>query len=387
MTPFSLVAALVFFVSLLALAQTYVLYPLELWLLTSGDTEDAPAVADPPSVTLVVAAYNEEEIIEAKIQNSLDIDYPEEKLDVVVFSDASSDRTDDIVRGYADQGVELRRIEGRVGKTVCQNQVTADLSSDIVVFSDANSMYEADSIRRLVERFEDGVGCVVGDLRYRDDDSGESIYWRYERQLRRLESRFHSLVSGNGAIYAVRRESYVPLPHDEISDFAELLAIARNGERIEYAPEAVAVERTESSVEGELDRRIRIVNRSVNTLLRYRDLLNPIRHPKFSFQLWSHKLLRWLAPLALLGALGANVALALSADSWAFDGLLAGQLLCYGLAGVGALASRLGVETPLFVRIPHYFVVSNYGVLAGLLQYLRRGPIVTWETTGRDEKG
>lgn len=374
----------VFSLSLILLFQAFIFYPLELLLSTFMTGDESKSTNYRPSITLIIAAYNEEDIIEEKIKNSLELSYPD--IDIVVFSDASDDRTDEIVRSFDTQQVELQRIEGRVGKTACQNQVVENVSTDVVVFSDANSMYEPDAIERLVEEFDDGVGCVVGELRYEGGDvEGESLYWHYERLLKRLESRVHTLVTGNGAIYAVRTQSYVPLPRDAISDFAEPLAIIRNGESVKYAPNAVAKEHTEQSVTSELSRRARIVTRSWHTFLANRDLVNPLQHPKFSFQLLSHKVLRWLAPIFLIIVLVTNAIIAIWTDSALYYWLLACQGIFYMFATIGEILSRFEAEVPFIFHVPQYFVVSNYGMLNGLITYLRKGTIVTWETTERTE--
>jgi cellulose synthase/poly-beta-1,6-N-acetylglucosamine synthase-like glycosyltransferase len=386
MSLFTALLVVLLLVSLGALLQTFVLYPAELFLINAISSNQPMKNQSIPSVTLIIAAYNEEEIISKKVENSLQLDYPDSKLDIVVFSDESNDRTDDIVRSYADDGVELMRIEGRVGKTVCQNEVVDAVETDFVVFSDANSMYDCDAIKQLLERFEEGVGCVVGELRYEGGAvEGESVYWRYERLIKRLESRFHSLVGGNGAIYAVRRESYVPLPADAISDFAEPLAVVRGGEAVKYEPDAVAREYTEGAISGELSRRVRIISRSWNSLLDNRDLLNPIRQPKFAFQLLSHKVLRWLSPLFLTVALVSSGLLVGFADSVVYPVLFGSQLLFYTLAAAGWLFEELDIDAPLVIHVPHYFVVSNLGMVYGLAEFLRNGPVVTWETTDRVE--
>ncbi|WP_122088166.1 glycosyltransferase family 2 protein [Halalkalicoccus subterraneus] len=379
--------AALFWGALFALAQTYVLYGALLGALAgrSEPESDRNQNHEYPTVTLVIAAYNEEGVIAEKIENSLELEYPDDKLEVVVFSDASSDRTDEIVASYADRGVELRRIEGRVGKTACQNAVVEDCDSEVVVFSDANGMYEPDAIERLVERFEPGVGCVVGELRYREAGvEGESVYWRYERRLRTLESRIGTLVSGNGSIYAVRRSSYVPLDSDEISDFAELLAVIETGERVTYAPEAIAWEDTGDSVDSEFDRRVRITTRAWHTLVRYPSLLDPVARPRVAFQLTSHKLLRWLSPVFLGIAFLANVGLVALGAGWLYALSLVGQTACYALAGVGGLAERTGRPTGRLVSIPYYFLSSNYAMALGLKNFLAGRNVVTWETVERE---
>ncbi|WP_331234424.1 glycosyltransferase family 2 protein [Natronorarus salvus] len=378
-------AAVALCLSVLALCQTYLLYPLT--LLVGGRDDDPSSPGWRPSVTLVIAAYNEAEVIATKIENSLALEYPD--LEIVVFSDGSSDRTDDVVRSYAEEGVRLERIEGRVGKTACQNRVVEGLDSDVVVFSDANGLYEPDAIDALVERFVPGVGCVVGELRYRNgaDVEGESVYWRYERLVKRLESRFDSLIGANGSIYAVRRGSYVPLPPGAISDFAEPLAIVSRGERAVYAPDAVAWEHTAGTVGDELDRRIRIVTRSWYTLASFSELLDPRRYPRVSYQLVSHKLLRWLSPVSLAVALLSTLVLGLRSGSRLVRLALVGQVGCYALAAAGWLADRRGIDAPAPLHVPYYFLVANYGMLVGLWNFLTDRRIVAWETADRTAQG
>lgn len=375
----------IFWLSGFALVHTYLLYPAILTVV--GRFADDPSPGLPPelpTVTLVIAAYNEEDVIGRKIENSLALDYPSEKLEIVVFSDASSDRTDEIVGSYADDGVRLVRVEGRVGKTECQNVVAESADGTILVFSDANSMYDPDAIRELVRGFAPDVGCVVGELRYNDGGvEGESVYWRYERYLKRVESKLGSIVTGNGSIYAVRRSAYVPLPRDAVSDMAEPLSLVENGYRIGYAHGAIARERTGDSIGSELDRRIRIVTRSLHTISNHLGLLSPIRHPGFATKLVSHKLLRWHSPVFLAALFVSTIVLAAVEGNAVYVLALVVQVAFYGLAAVGALGERSGVRTPIPFHVPYYFLVSNYGMLRGLVNFLFRQNIVKWETADR----
>lgn len=390
-TLLTLIGLLVFWGAALGLVQTYFLYPIILFLAAQfqGSSQFASSIDEYPSVAVVIAAYNEDEIISDKIENSLELTYPSEKLEIIVFSDASSDRTDEIVRSYADEGVRLMRIEGRVGKTECQNRVAEAVESDILVFSDANSMYEPDAITNLVRRFSPGVGCVVGELRYSVDNEGESgvegesVYWQYEQYIKRLESAVNSLVGANGSIYAIRASSYVPLPREETSDFGEPLSIVKTGEAVKYATDAIAREQTGESTQSELNRRKRIITRTWNTLTNYTRLLNPFKYPRFSFQLISHKLLRWLSPVFLLLTLVSNVLLVALSSSPVYAVTLALQFLFYGLAVVGAITDRFSIDSLPYVHVPYYFLVANYGMSVGLYQFLGGMNVVTWETESR----
>ncbi|MFC7041695.1 glycosyltransferase family 2 protein [Halonotius sp. GCM10025705] len=370
-----------------ALLHAFLIYPLTLFSIkkvTSG-TQCTPTT-DLPSVGLVIAAYNEEDIISQKIENSLKLEYPADQLNIIVFSDASNDATDEIVRSYEDQNVTLERIEGRVGKTECQNRVAELIDEEILVFSDANSMYESDAVTELIRSFTPRVGCVVGELRYRDGSNveGESVYWQYESWIKRMESGVNSLITGNGSIYAVRAESYYPQPADAISDFTEPLSILRNGETVKYAPTAVAWEDTEANVQDELSRRIRIITRSWNSIVRYSDLLNPFLHPGIAYQLWSHKILRWLSPVFLVIIAVSNIALVALTDSILYTILLIGQAAFYSLAIAGYLSEKDYLKHRTITHVPFYFLQANYAMLYGLVNFLQGSNIVVWDTSDRE---
>ncbi|WP_276253295.1 glycosyltransferase family 2 protein [Halomontanus rarus] len=377
---------LLFILSVLVgiILYTYVFYPVLLSLIT-GDSQSA-LLKEEPTVTLVIAAYNEEDIIEEKIENSLRIEYPDEKMNILVFSDASSDRTDDLVRSYTSEGVEFIRIEGRVGKTECQNRVVKQLETDLVVFSDANSLYHPTAIRKLVRRFSGEVACVVGELRYYQSDDiveGESIYWQYERLIRNLESRVGSVVKGNGAIYAVKRSKYVPLPPDLISDFAEPLAIRSDGCKIKYEPDAVAYERTSTSMADELARKVRIITRSWFALRHYRRLMNPFRYGFYSLQVASRTILWWCSPLLLIAILIIALLLLLVNPSPFPLFVLCGYGILCTLGSIGFVLDASGQRIPTVVHVPYYYLTINYGLLIGLMRFIQGDKIVTWETHDR----
>lgn len=380
----------VFWVCILVLVHVFVVYPLSLFFaalwtddcLTANDEET-------PTVALAIAAYNEREVIEQKLENSFALEYPDEKIRIIVVDDGSTDGTDEIVRSYAGRGVELLRVEGRVGKTACQNELVATIDEEIVVFSDADSMYEPDAISRLIERFEPGVGCVVGNLKYHEEGriAGEYVYWRFEQFLKRLETQVSTTVTGTGAIYAVRRPSYVSLPADEISDFALPLAILERDERVAYAPGAVAWERMSGDVYLELQRRLRIATRIWRTGIRRRALFNPTRRPLVAYQLLSHRGLLALAPLATLGLFAATLTLAATDGGVFVHGLLAFKGSFGLLAGVGAVAHTAGRQLPSVFGIPYYLTLSGIGLLRGISNIRHENAYTTWETLERSDEG
>jgi len=381
--------AVAFWVSAFLVSYTYLLYPTLLWLLTLG--RRAAAVADPdqwPSLSLVICAYNEADVIAAKVENALGLDYPVGKLQVVVVCDCCDDGTDQIVAGYADCGVELVQLEQRSGKTAGQNVGVRHATGEYLVFTDANSMYEPGALKALVRPFGDAaVGCVCGQLRYVNPGGGagkgEGFYWRYEQFLKRRESLLGSLVGANGSIYAVRRELFEELGPAIISDFIMPIRVVRQGRRVQYEPQAIAVESSGKRFGEELRRRTRIIARSLFGLWTERGVLNPLRRPLFALQVVSHKVIRWLVPVCLLVALISSAAGALTGDR-IFAALVAIQALFYGLALLGSLApGRLG-RIGLFY-IPAYFTAINLGVLLGLLSFLTGRRYAVWQPIERHE--
>ena len=325
-----------------------------------------------PAASLIIAAHNEEAVLRAKLENALAMDYPAERLDIIVVSDASTDGTDRIAAEFAERGVRLHRQAVRGGKTEAQNAGVRLARGQFLAFSDANSMYAPNALKRLLAPFADErVGCVCGELQYANPDDqgagkGEGLYWRYEQFLKHRESLLSSALGANGAIYALRRELFVELRGDIISDFVAPLYAWQRGFRIAYEPTAVATEYSSVRFGDELRRRRRIVSRSLYGLWTAASVLNPFAHFFFAFQMFSHKMLRWLVPVWLLTVLAVNIALAAS-EYYGF--LLALQVAFYVLAALGLLLpERLGRYWLFYV--PAYFTATNWGTLLGLLSFL-----------------
>ena len=376
-----------FWASVFLVAHTYLIYPILLYLLTVG--RRTPRYAPPeelPGVAIIIAAYNEEAVLRAKLENTLAIDYPAEKLDVVVVSDASTDGTDRIVSDFAGRRVRLHRMPERSGKTAAQNAGVELARGAFLVFSDANSMYAPDALRQLLAPFADaGVGCVCGELQYVNPGEGgagkgEGVYWRYEQFLKLRESMLSSALGANGAIYALRRDCFEVLGSEIISDFIMPIRVWRQGYRVVYAPLAVATEYSTGTFGDECRRRRRIVSRSLYGLWTERGVLNPAAHLLFAFQIVSHKLLRWLVPVFLLAALGLNLLLAGEEEIYRVPMALQGAF--YGLALLGmALPERLGGYWLFY--IPAYFCATNWGALLGLLHFLSGRRHRVWQPVGR----
>ena len=352
--------------SCLVVGYVFVGYPLMLALIVRVRGERPIARRDiTPHVSLIISAYNEAAVIRAKIENALSLDYPDDALDIVVISDASSDGTDDIVRAFAPR-VRLARQDARRGKTSGLNRVLPTLRGEIVVFSDANAMYQPDALRKLTRNFADpAVGYVTGEARYLADggavaDVGERAYWDYEIQIKRLETQVGSMVGGDGAIYAIRRQLWQMLPEDAINDFLNPLQIVAAGWRGVYEPEAICYEETAGAVKAEYRRRVRIVSRSWRAVFLVPGVLNPFRVGLFAWSLVSHKLLRWFTGGALAVAGAATVGLV----SHLTDGVL--------LQIAGLAAAALGVTCIFSSSIRRatamvgYFAALNVASLQGV---------------------
>jgi peptidoglycan/xylan/chitin deacetylase (PgdA/CDA1 family) len=365
--------------SLAILGYIYIGYPLLLALAVRVRGARPVRRGDAlPRVSLVISAYNEEEVIGRKLDNTLQLDYPRELLDVVVVSDASTDRTDEIASEYAARhGVVLARQSERAGKTAGLNRTVPTLRGDIVVFSDANAMYEAGALKMLVRNFGDpAVGCVTGQARYVEGsrtaaDAGERTYWGYEIYLKTLETAIGSTVGGDGAIYAIRAHLWKPLPSSGINDFLNPLQIVDAGWRAVYEPEAICYEETAGTPAREYRRRVRIVSRSWQAVFQAPGVLNPFHTGWFAVSLVSHKMLRWLTggfvATAAAGLLGMLVN---AAGTW--------HLAAAGMAASGAVVFR---PTRRVAALAGYFSVIQLASLVGVAKGTFGRVDGTWSTS------
>lgn len=335
-----------------------------------------------PRVTFLITAYNEEKNIRKKLTEVLALDYPREQLEVMVASDGSTDRTDDIVREFSGQGVVLKRVEGRVGKTATQNEAVKAATGDVIIFSDATTVYEKDAIRMLVRNYNDPeVGAVSGRYEYVNPTgapvgTGSILFWKYENFIKSMQTRIRTISGCCGCIYSVRKAAYVPLPGDIISDLVEPLMVIRRGYRVVFEQEAIAYEETTEKSHEEFRMRIRVITRAMRGILFARGLLNPFRFPFVSFQLISHKVLRWLIPFFLIGLLAANAFLL---DRQFYVIIFALQVAFYLLALAGLAADRMGKKFKP-AAVPLYFCIVNTASLIAFFKTLAGQKMVTWET-------
>ncbi|MBK7392710.1 MAG: glycosyltransferase family 2 protein [Chloracidobacterium sp.] len=364
------------------LGYVYVGYPLLVHLVSRMFPKPVANGEIEPKVTVLITAFNEENDIRAKLENTLSVEYPAHKLEIIVASDGSTDGTDEIVKTFADRGVTLFRQEGRVGKTTTQNNAVEQATGDIILFSDATTLYTTDVFRRILPHFADEtVGCVAGRLIYVDDastivGSGAKSYWNYETFIKTAESTACSLIGASGCLYAVRRSAYEPMYAEACSDFLICTNLYRNGLRSIFAPDAVCYEHTNSRSDDELSMRVRVISQTFTDLWRNRDMLNPLKSGFFAVQLISHKVLRYTVPFLLLALLVTNAILA--SQSVFYAGTFALQSLFYVLALVGWIMERAGHRLSI-LAMPLYFVLANLASAVAFYKFLRGERYARWE--------
>jgi cellulose synthase/poly-beta-1,6-N-acetylglucosamine synthase-like glycosyltransferase len=366
---------IVFWVALGLIAYAHLGYPLLLWGLVRLFGEDESGSAWPgelPRVTLIVPAYDEQSVIERRVANALELDYPRRRLEVIVASDGSRDRTAELARAAgADRVLELPR----GGKVAALDAAVREAQGQVLAFSDANALWRPDALRRLVDRLGDErVGYVCGQVRFLGGEGGnqEGLYWRYEMAVRELESNLAGVTAGNGAIYAVRREAYVELDPSRGQDISFPYELTKRGWRVVYQPRALAEERMAPTVEGEFRRKRRMMWGLWDVMLKW-GMLDPRGYGlAYAFEIGSHRLLRYLTPWLHLLALGANLALLGRGGLYAVT--LIAQLGFLGAAGLGRYVPLL----PL--RIAYYYVTVTASIGAGLWDRLRAGAVpIGWE--------
>jgi len=373
---------IIFWIAIAAIAYTYAGYPLLLILIGKFRAKPITRREVTPSVTVIIAAYNEERDLAGKLENTLALDYPKDKLEIIVTSDCSTDRTDEIVRSFESRGVRLHRQAERLGKTAAQNAAVEKASGEILLFSDATTHYRPNVLRMLAPSFADpSVGCVTGTVIYAHDaDSsvshGTRSYWSYEFLLKKHESAITSLIGVCGCMYAVRKSAYVPLYHEACSDFLVATMMVRQGLRAVYEPEAVCVEEPNARAHKELAVRVRIITQTLADLWRNRDVLNPFVKGFYAVQLLSHKVMRYIVPLFLIAILMTSAFLALHS---AFFAVIFMAQVCFYLASAAStLLVRLGVNSR-WLALPHYFVITNVACLIALFKLLRGERYIKWE--------
>lgn len=360
----------------------YALYPIILWLIGQFIKTDSKKYNNiQPFVTILIAAHNESNIIKEKIENCLSLDYPAEKMEIIIMSDGSSDNTANICREFNNFRVVIHELVERVGKTEAQNKGVEISNGEIIIFSDANAMYKHDAIKRIVERFsDDSIGCVSGRLVYQNSGLTNTVaeveanYWKMESWLKSAESKLNILTGANGSIYALRKDLYVKLEKEIISDLIEPLHIMEQGFRFVYEPHAISTEISSKNINLEFNRKRRIVKRSIYGMFKNLRFLNPAKFGFLSIALFFHKIVRWLTPFLGLIMFGSSIALLHL--TWHYYTLVTFlSILSLGLLG---LLLPHNLSPKIIKSLAYLLVIAFAGLLAGIESIFGKSETI-WE--------
>jgi poly-beta-1,6-N-acetyl-D-glucosamine synthase len=390
-----LLLKILFFLGIFIIFYSYIGYGLLLWLIDKFSTkvlrrkQPSYNMDDLPAVTLVVAAYNEEKFIEEKIQNTLSLDYPKNKFHFIVITDGSSDRTAE--KASAFSGVQVLHHPDRKGKIAAIHRAMEFVKTPVVIFSDANTLLNSDSIKNIARHYQFGdIGGVAGEKKILNTGGtaveGEGVYWKYESFLKKMDARLYSVVGAAGELFSIRTSLYEYVGDNVLlDDFVISLRVCKKGYRVAYEPDAFAMETPSASMKEEQKRKIRISAGAFQSMRMFLDLLNPFKYPMLSFQYISHRVLRWtLCPLFLPLIYIINWIIVLNrSSSNIYTAILVCQTVFYLLALAGWICSRLNIKVKL-LYVPYYFVFINLSLYLGFLRYLKGNQTVLWEKARRE---
>ncbi|MEZ5358266.1 MAG: glycosyltransferase family 2 protein [Candidatus Zixiibacteriota bacterium] len=379
----SLIIHIIFWLSVGLIVYTYFGYLLGLKFFAMFMTKEIKREEITPPVSIIITAYNEEKRIKQKLENTLNVDYPKDKMEVIVVSDGSTDRTDEIVKSYADRGVKLLRIEGRNGKHYGQGRGIKEATNDIVVLTDATTFLESHGIKNIIRNFADPtVGCVSSEDRMKSvgsSKSGEGAYVRYEMKLRSLESAVGSLIGVSGSFFAARKHLTEGWIDNMSADFFMPLLTYKNGYRTIIEPMAVGYYEVVSVPGKEFIRKVRTIVHGLEVLFKFKELLNPFKYGLYSLKILSHKLSRWLVPLYMVAAFATNIYLFFEHPF--YEIALMAHAGLYFLALLGFLFPKL--NHVFIIRLPFFFVMVNWSIVVSWYYYLIGKEFVVWEPTKR----
>ena len=379
---------IVFTISLFLIVHSYIFYPAILYLLNRikrTNSIDGNKVKNQPDVSIIISVFNEEKIIKQRIENLFLLDYPKEKIEILIGSDCSSDSTNSIVEEYKNKGITLIAFHDRRGKASVLNDLASTAKNEILVFSDANTFYDKDVLKKFTNNFNDRtIGGVCGYLQLRtsEDNSGgkgESFYWEYENRIKELEGNYYTTFGATGAIYAIRKSLFKPLPtHKAImDDFLIPMKVVEQGFRIVYDKTVFGWEEATDSAMKEFQRKIRIGAANFNCLTDIIHLLNP-KYGFVAIGLFSHKIIRWFVPFLLLIVF--LTSFKLRDGSEIFQIIFNLQLIFVGLAVIGYFLDKLSFPVKIFT-LPYYFLLANLGLMIGFYRFLRGSQKATWSVT------
>lgn len=364
---------------------TYGIYPIIVFVLSKFVKQPIKEskCKELPTVSVIISVYNEENILPEKIKNISAIDYPQDKIEFIFGSDGSDDQTNSILAAIKLPNVKFKTFPKRMGKANIVNHLIPQASGEIIVFSDANTMYCQATVKKLVEHFHDpSVGGICGELNLEPNkqylgEIGETSYWRYESVLKKYESDYRTLLGATGGVYAIRKSLFKPLPDSKavVDDFLIPLEVVRRGYRVLYEPNAKAYEEAMHTVVGEFRRKVRISGSNFNSISEFTDLL----HPKYGFvalALLSHKIVRWFVPIFLLIIILSSVFLSFHYELYRL--ILEFQIVFLILGLVGLLFERRKISLGI-LGFPYYFIAMNTALFIGFIRFLRGRQLPTWE--------
>ncbi len=382
-----------FWISLFIIFYTYVGYGILLFCIIKikriiKGKIIAPNYDNLPSLTVIVAAYNEQDFIKPKIENTLGIEYPKHLIKYLFVTDGSTDATPQIVQEYA--GVQLMHSPERMGKIAAMHRAVVQVTSDIIVFTDANTFLNKKAFLNIARHYQNPiVGAVSGEKRVQIDETadataGEGMYWKYESQLKKWDSELYSVVGAAGELFSIKTSLYQAVPTNSIiDDFMISMLIVKKGFTIVYEPEAYATENTSANIKEELKRKIRIAAGGIQSIVWLKDLLLPIQFPLLTFQYISHRVLRWtITPLLMIGCFVVNIFIVASNSSLFYTLFLIGQISFYTMAFLGWFFETRQIKVKLLF-VPYYFCMMNWAILLGFIRYVRGNQSVLWEKAGR----
>jgi cellulose synthase/poly-beta-1,6-N-acetylglucosamine synthase-like glycosyltransferase len=379
-----MITLVLFWVAVFLIVYTYIGFPLGVVLrgLLWHRPYKYEEYTNPPTVSIVISAYNEAKSIAAKLDNILALEYPQDRLTVVIASDGSTDDTNAIVEQYGEHGVKLLSLP-RVGKAAALNAAVNASSGEILVFSDANSMYKTDAIQELVRPFANSkIGGVAGNQVYKSEVSGDSTdgeraYWSFDRMLKQFQGKAGNTLAATGAIYAIRRSLFRPIPDGVSDDFVTSTGVIVQGYRLVFAPEAIAYEPVAATSQVEFGRKVRVIIRSWKAFIFMRKLLNPVHYKFYAIQLFSHKILRYLVVFPLLALF--LISPFLWKTGFIYQVATVGQVAFYSCALLGWLLNRTRFGRKKIFTLPFYFCMVNAASLVAIVHVLRGHQIKHWE--------
>ena len=345
-------------------------------------------ISDLPTCTVIVAAYNEEDFIEQKIQNTLALNYPEDKITFLFVTDGSTDKTPEIVSQYPQ--IKLMHLPDRLGKIAAVQRAVDAASTETIVFTDANTHLNSNALIKLCRHYADPmVGAVAGEKRVHidaasDATAGEGFYWKYESKLKMWDSELNSVVGAAGELYSIKKALYEPVHSNSIiDDFMISMLIAKKSYRIVYEPEAFATETSSANIKEELKRKTRIAAGGLQSVIWLKSLLLPFKQPLLSFQYVSHRVLRWtVVPFLMIAALLLNITIVAQIHLLLYQIILLAQIVFYTAALLGWILEKQQIKIKALF-IPYYFGMMNYAVIAGICRYLFSEQSAAWEKSER----